>query len=284
MKVIFALFSIFVLISLPFSIGYNGNYDFISFSNDEYGNIFNVSCFGNNIIKEIKFNNENKSEWKIIPNGFVFINSQFKIEINNGGIINIRDKNINYTIEFYENIDIQKAITFNGVIANDGNLIINFLGNFELEENEITTNSSSTFFFNTTIFAPVLHNLSGPDLGGIIMINGNYTMQNIYVNSTENFNELKFSFNFNSGEKYFLFYFYNLTKNYQIYLNGKNYSNYKILKIDNYTVYSIYLPPGNDTLEFIQVQNQDLQSFLAISIILLAIIIGFIMIYEVRKK
>ncbi|MEM3977417.1 MAG: hypothetical protein QW283_04485, partial [Thermoplasmata archaeon] len=89
MKVIFALFSIFVLISLPFSIGYNGNYDFISFSNDEYGNIFNVSCFGNNIIKEIKFNNENKSEWKIIPNGFVYINSQFKIEINNGGIINI---------------------------------------------------------------------------------------------------------------------------------------------------------------------------------------------------
>ncbi len=280
-----ALFSIALVTSLPFSTVYDGNLNAggISLSYDEYGNIFNVSFNNHNLIKEINFKEVNKGIWKYTTFGLFFTNQNFKLEINKAGIIRIMGT-INYSIEFFENINISRAITFNGIIVNGGDLIIRFNGNFSIDNDEISASSPSTFFFNTTTLGPVFQELSGPSIGGIFIFNKNYTYQYVYVNYSSNLDNMKFYFNFSGMDKYFIFYFANSTGNFQIILNGKIYSNFTTLRMGNYTVYSILMPSGNNTLEFRNAQANGLQDILAISIILVSIIIGIIMLMVVRKK
>ena len=278
------LISILPALILFFSLISNANSGFfysnnISFIYNQYGEISNLSYENSIIIKEIKFSEKINGTWTKDPLGMIYENNLVNININKIGVIDVNTEGISFEIDINDGINITRAITFNGIISKV--FVIRFSGNFIINGDDIISYSRATIFLN--ISEDFLDQVSSPQVGGVIFINGTTHTDFVYVNYSYSGN-MDFSFNFNGSPKYFVFIFNGKTNNLNVLLNGKIYENYTVENENNSTIYKVLLPPGNNTISFIKSGGLPAQDFIALSIISLTLIIGIIMLYWVRKK
>ncbi|PMP75153.1 MAG: hypothetical protein C0180_02095 [Aciduliprofundum sp.] len=280
MRLIVILPAVLLLLS-PIAYGYHGVYSSgnISLSYDQYGNIFNVTFRNSILIDEIEFSDNLQGSWEKTHNGLVFKGNGAIIDINSIGIISIKSNGVMYSVEIPEYINITKAITFNGVISES--FIMRYSGNFDIQGHSIESNSSLIICLNST--NPMVDTISSPMMGGIVFMNDSSYSDFILVNHTfEGKNTI--TLNFNGSPMYFIFIFQGNENNYSILLNGKSYSNYSVESNANSTIYSVLVPPGENTITFVMPQSSYIPNIIEPLMIIGSIALGVLVLYWVRRK
>lgn len=278
---ILSVLPVLILIILPFSsASYVSHLSNISFTYDDYGNIYNLAYNGTEIIDEIKFSQEIEGTWVKTMNDVFYTNGILNLRISSIGIIYVNPGDKEYIIEIPEEMNVTRAVTFDGIITDY--FTIRFSGFYTLDQNIIESNSTATIFLNES--GNLTDEISSPDVGGVLVVNGSFFSNFVYVNSSVEKSDMTFRFSFNGSPEYFIFIFQGKNDNFDVFLNGKPYGNYTVFTSDNSTFYKVLVPPGNNTVSFANIQTNYSQNVIAVAFITASIVLGIITLYVVRRR